>query len=126
SEGRLDSLLSLAEPLARRPAKELIVSRLVRSADELQPATARLRERRSALLERGVHARAAAFVSGEPAGDLVRLAAEQDVDLVLVDGSSELLADAPLADLLDRAPCDVAVVCGGELRPGPVLVPFVG
>jgi nucleotide-binding universal stress UspA family protein len=31
-----------------------------------------------------------------------------------------------LAELLARAPCDVAVLVGDETRPGPVLVPFVG
>jgi len=31
-----------------------------------------------------------------------------------------------LAHVLASAPCDVAVVVGTELRPGPVLVPFVG
>jgi hypothetical protein len=45
---------------------------------------------------------------------------------VLVDGSPALLGDPVVADLLARAPCDVAVVVGTEMRPGPVLVPFVG
>jgi nucleotide-binding universal stress UspA family protein len=67
-----------------------------------------------------------AFVSRAPADDIVRLAAEQDVDLVLVDGSADLLRDAALARLLANAPCDVAVVVGTAPRPGPVLVPFVG
>src|SRR5436190_9699807 len=90
SDEQLVTLLSLAEPLARRPAKELILTRLVGAADELAPATAALREQRSALLKHGLHARAAAFVSRESVNDLVRLAAEQDVDLVLVGGSPEL------------------------------------
>ena len=120
------SLLALAEPLARRPAKELIVTRLVGKAEELAPATAALREQRSALLGRGLRVRAVGYVSAEPANDLVRLATEQDVDLVLVDGSPELLRDPLLAELLAHAPCDVAVVVGRELRPGPVVVPFVG
>jgi DNA-binding SARP family transcriptional activator len=126
SEGRLGPLLSLAEPLARRPAKELILTRIVDNADALRPATAALREQRSALLERGLRVRAASFVSAQPAADLVRLAAEQDVDLVLVDASRDLLRDPMLAELLARAPCDVAVLVGDETRPGPVLVPFVG
>ncbi len=119
-------LLSLADPLARRPAKEVILARLVDAPGELAPATAGLREHRSALLGRGLHARAAAFVSAEHARDLVRLAAEQDVDLVLVAGSYERVTSRELAELLAHAPCDVAVLVGELARKGPVLVPFVG
>jgi hypothetical protein len=70
--------------------------------------------------------RAAGFVSAQPASDLVRLVAEQDVDLLLIDASPDLLRDPLIAELLARAPCDVAVLVGGEARTGPVLVPFVG
>jgi DNA-binding SARP family transcriptional activator len=126
TEDRLDPLLELAEPLARRPSKELILARLVTSADDLETAAAALQERRAKLLVGGVSARTAAFVSPTPAEDIVRIAVEQDVDLVLVDGSSELLRDPVLARLLVSAPCDVAVVVGTEARRGPVLVPFVG
>ena len=126
SERRLGPLLSLAEPLAHRPAKELILTRLVDTADALEPATTALREQRSALLQRGLRVRAAGFVSSQPASDLVRLAAEQDVDLVLIDASRDLLRDPMIAELLARAPCDVAVLVGDEARAGPVLVPFVG
>jgi DNA-binding SARP family transcriptional activator len=126
SEALLGPLLSLAEPLARRPAKELILTRLVDTADELGPATAVLRDRRSALLERGLSVRAAGFVSAALGDDLVRLATEQDVDLLLVDATADLLHDPLLAQLLARTPCDVAVVVGQEARSGPVLVPFVG
>jgi hypothetical protein len=51
----------------------------------------------------------------------VRRAARDGVDL--------LLADAPpsaAAALLEHAPCDVALLVAGTLRPGPVLVPFGG
>ena len=63
----------------------------------------------------------------------MRLASEQDTDLLLID--CELEDDAledDLAAILERAPCDVALLTGGE-RPGPapgsdrpVLVPFGG
>ena len=125
-ERGLERLLQLAMPLARRPPKELILTRLVGDAEELAHATSQLRKRRESLLGEGFAARAAAFVSHSPADDLVRFAAEQDVDLVLVEGSAELLHDRMLSRLLMRAPCDVGVVVGGESRPGPVLVPFVG
>ncbi len=74
----------------------------------------------------GTATRVAAFRSGSPGRDVAGFAAEQDVDLVLVDGSAELLDDAAVADLLDASPCDVAVVSAGEPREGTVLVPFIG
>ena len=132
-EGNLDALLALAEPLARtRPPREVILARLT-SAEELGAATALLNERRAALAGRGVAARAAVFTSTEPGDDLVRLASEQDVDLLLVDCSPEedVLA-SDLATVLGGAPCDVALLVerdGVETRPGserPVLVPFGG
>jgi hypothetical protein len=125
-EGGLDALLALAEPLARRPPKELILARVVGAAGELGAAAVSIQERCAALLADGVAARAAAFVSLAPADDFVRFAVEQDVDLILVDGSAELLRDPVMARLLATAPCDVAVVVGTGPLPGPVLVPFVG
>ena len=47
--GRLDDLLAIAEPLARRPARELILARLLRDDAELAAASAALSERRDAL-----------------------------------------------------------------------------
>jgi hypothetical protein len=59
--------------------------------------------------------------------DLVRLASEQDVDLLLVDGRPEL-DDPVLEAVLVRAPCDVAIHVGRAQPPraGPVLVLFAG
>ncbi len=123
---RLSALLSLAEPLARRPPKEVILTRSVPDAGDLAAAAFGLQERRAGLLAAGVSARAAAFVSATPAEDVVRMALEQEVDLVLVDGPAEPLKEPFLAHLLASAPCDVAVVIGAEVQTGPVLVPFVG
>jgi DNA-binding SARP family transcriptional activator len=125
-EDRLESLLALAEALARRPPKELILARTVDSAADLQTATATLHERRVRLIDDGMAARAAAVVSATPAEDLVRIAVEQDVDLVLVDGPADVLRDPVVAGLLSDSPSDVAVLVGTEERSGPVLVPFVG
>jgi hypothetical protein len=122
----LRPLLALAEPLARRPPKELILAEAVGSADELAGATVTLQAEREALHRRGVAARAAAFVSQAPADDLIRLAVEQDVDLVLVEGTPEEVQRGDLDVLLAGAPCDVAVLVAREPRAGPVLVPFVG
>ena len=125
-DGPLGPLLALAESLACRPPKELILARVVDLAADLGAATVDVNERRAALLAKGVPARAAALVSASPAEELIRIAADQDVELVLVDGSGEVLADPVLARLLESAPCDVAILVGGEERVGPVLVPFVG
>jgi DNA-binding SARP family transcriptional activator len=125
-QASLASLLVLAEPLARRPPKELILARPLAGAEALGDASALLNTRSEQLQASGIAARAAAFVSTTPADDLIRLAGEQDVDLLLVDGHSPLLEDELLARLLERAPCDVAILVGSQPQPGPVLVPFVG
>ncbi|HMK93706.1 MAG TPA: AfsR/SARP family transcriptional regulator, partial [Thermoleophilia bacterium] len=123
---RLDALLAVGDPLARRPPKELILACPVQGEHGLGEAATALNSRRETLLGDGVTARAAAFVSGAPAEDLIRLAGEQDVDLVLLDGAPSLTDDSVLADMLTGAPCDVAVLVGGQPGPGRVLVPFVG
>ena len=75
----------------------------------------------------GVTARTAAFTSVTPGHDLARLAAEQDVELLVVDAPDGLLEDARLLALLDDAPCDVAILVGARAAgAGAVLVPFSG
>ena len=128
---RLDDLLAIAEPLARRPARELILARLLRDDGELAAASAALSERRDALAQQGVASRIATYTTGEPGADVVRLATEHDVDLVLLDAAPELLEsglpDQDLAAVLERAPCDVGVlVGGGEMATGPIVTPFGG
>src|SRR5438445_524042 len=125
-EAGADALLALAEPLARRPPRELIVAQLLAERTDLTAVAAHLEERRDGLLTAGIVARSAAFTSGSPAVDIVRMATEQDVDLLLIDGPPALLQDAQLAAVMRSAPCDVAVLVGGEPTPGPVLVPFAG
>jgi hypothetical protein len=132
-ELRLDALISLAEPLARRPPRELLLTGLISEEARLATMTRRLHERREALIGRGVPARAAALTSAGAARDVVRLAARQDVDLIIVDGSADAIDEGSLAREIEafaEAPCDVAVLVGdGGLSPGPtrpVLVPFGG
>jgi DNA-binding SARP family transcriptional activator len=125
-EGALEALLALAEPLSREPAREILVVRAVSDGADLGSAVAQLHSSRSALLERGVEARAAAFTSVTPGADLARVTAEHDVDLLVIDAPDRLLEDARLLTMLERAPCDVAIVVGGSPRPGPVLVAFAG
>lgn len=128
---RVDALLAVAEPLARQPARTLILTRLVTDATDLQPVSAWLEKQRSALEARGVEARAASFTSVAPGRELARLASELDVDLLLAEAPVELLADgAPdeqFTALLEETPCDVALLAprGGRCK-GPVLVPFGG
>lgn len=128
---RLDDLLAIAVPLARRPAHEVILARLLRSDDALPAENAALSDRRGALEREGVAARVAAFTSDEPGADAVRLATEHDVDLVLLDGDAQLLEGGQLPDdlavVLERAPCDVAVLVGsGAITTGPIVTPFGG
>ena len=116
----------MAEALARKPPREVIVAGLVAERHELGSASEQLNELCRSLAGRGVLARAAVFTSSTPGADAARLATEQDVDLVLVSAPTELLDDADLAQLLSTAPCDVGVLVGRTASAGPVLVPFAG
>ena len=128
---RLKDLLVIAEPLTRRPARELIMARLLRDDGELTAASAALSEHRDALAQEGIASRIAVHTTREPGMDAVRLATEYDVDLLLLDAASGLLdgghPDQDLAVVLERAPCDVAVlVRGGVMTTGPIVTPFGG
>jgi DNA-binding SARP family transcriptional activator len=121
----LAPLLALAEPLAASsPPREIVIASVVPSS-ELGGATAELAARRDELIGRGLAVRTAAFSSPTPGEDLVRLASDEDADLMVVNAGA-----APLEDetgvLLERASCDVALLidAGGSLRSGPVVVPF--
>jgi DNA-binding SARP family transcriptional activator len=120
-----EALLGLAEPLAAsQPPRELIVASVVETA-ELGAATAALAELRGRLLADGLAARTAAFSSPKPGQDLVRLASDEGVDLLLIEAGPSPLA-AETAPVLDQVPCDVAMLveAGGSIREGPVIVPF--
>jgi DNA-binding SARP family transcriptional activator len=122
-----DALLGIGEPLALQPPRELILLQLA-ERDELAAVTESLNVRSTKLRERGVVARVASFASTSAAHDVVRLAVEQNVDLLVVDSPPELLEDAVLQGILDRAPCDVAVLVPRDKAPvgGGVFVPFAG
>ena len=119
-DDRIEVLLQLAAPLAR--GRELVVARLVRDEGELAKATA-------ALAECPPLARTAAFITDDPAADLLRLATH-DTDLVLVDAPPDIdsarLPDV-LAALLEQAPAQVAILAGGPTgAAGGIYVPFGG
>jgi DNA-binding SARP family transcriptional activator len=128
-DDRLEDLLAIAEPMARLPARELIIARLLADENELGRVHAALIARRGAL---GVPVRTAAFIALEPTRDVVRLATTYDVDLVLLDAPPRLDAEAVpdgLAAILEGSPADVALLVrsGTELQTGAgVFVPFGG
>ena len=123
----LPALAALGEQLAGGSERELVIATSVVSVTELNDTVGRLAKLCDGLRERGVTARSAAFTSLTPGRDLTRLAAEQDVELLVVDAPDGLLEDARLLTLLDEAPCDVAILVGARAPgPGAVLVPFSG
>ena len=142
----IDALLAIAEPLARsEPPRELILARLIEpsrlaagvATDDraLARETEELNRRRDTLIEQGTAARAVAYTSPDPGADLVRLAAEQEVDLLLMDGRRPLVGESvprgPVMPVIEHAPCDVAslVERAGvpQIDPDhPVVVPFGG
>jgi Kef-type K+ transport system membrane component KefB len=142
----LDALLAIAEPLARSvPPRELIIAQVVvparfltgiqRDADEVAAVSAELMERRAELGRQGVVARAVAFTSVVPGQDYVRLASEQEVDLIVLDGRRPMLGGGvprgSVGHVLDQAPCDVAVLVERQDAPKldpehPIMTPFGG
>jgi DNA-binding SARP family transcriptional activator len=129
----LDGAIAFAEPLALAPpAHALIVGLTLPPGGDLASATAGLTSRRARLADRGVSAFVAAFTSTDPTTDLVKLASERNVDLMLLDGWSAV-ADGGFtteaATILADAPSDVALLFGRDgVADGaqPVLVPFGG
>jgi DNA-binding SARP family transcriptional activator len=127
SPASLPLLVALSASLAHGADREVVLATTVTSAAELAEATRTLADARAELDGHGATARTAAFTSITPGDDLARLAAEQDVELLVVDAPAGLLEDARLLTVLDKAPCDVAVAVG-ERAPGDgaILVPFSG
>ena len=123
SNDRVESLLSVAEPLARLPDRSLLIARLVGEAIEVASAVVAVGARGESL---DVPVRTAVFTSREPARDVVRLATNYDVELVLVD-ANEITGD--LAAIAERSPADLAVLVGPAVdsqRGSGVFVPFGG
>jgi hypothetical protein len=132
AEENVDELLALAAPLAlSRSGEELIVARLLPPPRVTGPLATQERElthagreleRLDDLLEaRGITARGVAFVSPDPAGDLVTLASRERVELVLLDGRRPLLGTGPpggaVGWVLKHASADVAVLVDQEHVP---------
>jgi hypothetical protein len=99
---------------------ELVLARLLASGTDIRAVTTELHQRRDALLRSGVSARAAAFASPDPIGDLARLAKRIDVTLVLT---------ARLGALAAETPCNLAVLVprtGKLADTAPIIAPFGG
>jgi DNA-binding SARP family transcriptional activator len=125
TERDAELLLGVAAPLSLRPARGLVITRIVALEDDVARASAVLLARRDRLLERGLKARAAAFASTRPGDDVVRLAIAIDADLLLLPAPpAEHAFDATLTRVLSDAPCDVGLLVTRPLREGPILVPF--
>jgi len=111
------NLQQLLVPLCA-DGRELILVEFA-DGDELTERTAELESTRRELVASGIEARTVCFTSTAPDADLVRLAAEQEAELLVVSGLA-----AP-----HDSPCDVAAAPRSDLRfasAGPVLVPFGG
>src|SRR5262249_4701406 len=122
----IKALLAIAQPLAGLPGRALIVAQLVQNENEVGAASAAINELRASL---DVAARTAAFASLEPSRDVVRLAGNYAVDLVLLGEPLEDRVPADIAAVFDHSPADVAIVAGQPLRGGwedGVFVPFGG
>jgi DNA-binding SARP family transcriptional activator len=98
--------------------RELLLVELAEPGD-LAARSAALEPVRAALLARGIEARTVCFTSSDPSADLIRLASEQEAELLAVAA-----IDGPTG-----CPCDVALAPRPDLEfnaEGPVLVPFGG
>jgi DNA-binding SARP family transcriptional activator len=124
-------VLTVAEALAAASEpRELILAQLVRDPAELRRAASRLNDERAGLADRGLRARSTAFTTADWAADVLRLANEQEIELLLLSRFPEddrEVAAGELGRVLDEAPCDVVLHIGeGLLASGAVLVPFGG
>ena len=127
---RVDPLVAIAEPLARQPARELIVALMVDDEARLVEASAALSGVRETL---GSRVRTAAFVASRPSNDVLHLAQSQEADLVLLEATADFADVAgpgeELSAVLERSPADVALAftpTSGVPTGGGVLVPFGG
>jgi Kef-type K+ transport system membrane component KefB len=152
TDAALPQLIGLAEPLARwEPPHELIITRFVVASRGvrngvrgglqtenllLEEASKAINAERARLASEGVVARGVALTAGNAGAELVRIAERESVDLVLAEGRRRLFGEGvPLGDVaevLEHAPCDVAVLVAPEAQEinvgpeAPVLVPFGG
>ena len=108
----VDALLELAEPLAKSaPPQEIIIAQVVipdrfvtgvgRDLEQADNIEEELAEGQ-ALVEGGTAARVVAFNTVLPGQDYVRLASEEEVDLIMLDGRRPLLGEGVPREPSDR------------------------
>ena len=105
---------AMADRLAATSDGEAVAVGLVRASDDLTRTTAQLRATAPS-------ARVAAFTTNDPAGDTVRLAAEQDAAILLLSTPDAPEIDERTATVLRAAACDVAMLAGDHV---PAPAPF--
>ena len=111
---------AIAEQLAAASDGEAVAVGLVHAGGDVTGTTAQLRAAAPG-------ARVAAFTTDDPAGDTVRLTAEQDAAILLLAIPAAPEIDRQTAAVLRAATCDVAMLAGNHrFGAGPVLVPFSG
>lgn len=126
---QLDALLSVAEPLALSPRRELIVACVFEDERDLEREATAANARRASLRP---ETRTAVFTTLDPAGDVIRLASTNDAGVVLVAGPSGLDADRlpdAIRAIFERSTADVGVLSarGSARETGAgVFVPFGG
>jgi DNA-binding SARP family transcriptional activator len=128
-------LLSLAARLAASGRSELTLTRIVPDASALDAAVRELEADRRLFANGSLAVRAAAFTSPSLGDDLVLLAREQRVQLLLMRAPDALLEtgrpDGDLAHVLDEMPCHSLLLAarGAAVEVStdrPVVVPFGG
>lgn len=129
----MGELIALTGPLASsEPARELIVARVLETTERetLGEVTKDVCRKSDSLLGADVAARIAVFASPRPGEDIVRLASEQEVDLLVLAISLSALDDlsgGAVGNALRDSPCDVALLLRPEAAQPldrPVLLPF--
>jgi hypothetical protein len=120
-DAELDGLVAVGRCLAALDRHELLVTEAVEGEGSLTEAVAATRSRRDTLTTVGVTARAAAFVSRAFGPDVARLALTHDADLIVADCREEVAPGGAISErlalLLERSPCDVALLAGSAPLP---------
>jgi DNA-binding SARP family transcriptional activator len=129
SDEGVDEVIDIAEPLARRGGRRLVLARAVDQESTLSQTSKLVLERRAGI-EGRLSVQAVAFVSDTPAEDIVRLSVQLEADLLLLEVLPARLEEIPFAAttarVLAEAPCDVGLLVRGHSHEGPVVVPFGG
>ena len=110
----LDGLVRIGRCLAGLGRHELLLTQAVGDEASLADAVTATRVRRDELATGRVTARAAAFVSRAFGADMARLALTHDADLMVIERLEGIAPDGSVSEslalLLERSPCDVALL----------------